>query len=197
MDRLIHQDLPTSAVPEGLVIELMRQDPQSFGLGLAHLVRNYTFQYLSTKGDILGGLSASQYGLVAVQARSVLEKGIDIYIGWRLGMEPNEWHRVGMLEQACETEETAQAGRVLLLANPIHDQEVLEYANACFEYVENTLGLQPPLTSMGHGTKEERAQYDSDSLEIARFNRYLGIVSPYSGSRFDEHLKLEESTALH
>lgn len=195
MDGLTNHEEPAVDSQEDLSVQLLRQDPQSFALGHAYLVRDYTFQYLSTKGDVLGGLSAGQYGLVAVQARGALEKGVDIFIGWKLGKGSKDFTRADMLRDACGfgAEEIAEHGRELLLANPIHDHEVIAYANECFEFIEGTLGLSPPLTSMGHGTKEERAKYDADSLEIARFSRHLGINSPYTGSRFDEELKAEES----
>ena len=192
MDRLANQDISANFI-EGLSVRPLGQDPQSFALGLAHLVRNYTFQYLSTKGDVLGGLSAAQYGLVAVQARSALERGVDIFIGWKTGLTPTDSTRMNLLKEASEIERTVEQGQTLLLANPIEDHEVIEYAYACFEFIEGTLGLKPPLTSMGHGTKEERAKYDADSLEIARLTRHLGINSPYTGSRFDEKLKAEEA----
>ena len=178
---------------EGPTLKLSDENPQAFVLGQAYLVRDYTFRYLSTKGDVLGGLSSNQYGLVAIQAREALEQGVRIYIGWRIALTRQGATLTAMLAEACGVghQAIADQGIQLLLASPTSDQEVIAYANECFDYIEQALGLKPPLTSMGHGSKEERAVYDADSLEIARLASHLGLTSPYTGSRFDEYLKEE------
>ena len=197
MDELVRgfEDTAIATGNESFGFSLIDQSPQVFGLAQAHLVRNYTFKYLSTKGDVLGGLTSKQYGLVAIQARDALERGIDIYIGSQVGSVGHESSRITQLMNLLGSTNRASAekGVKLLLANPITDSEVIEYAEHCFDYIENALELRPPHTSMGHGTKEERAVYDAESLEIARFTRYLNLNSPYTGSRFDEDIKSLES----
>lgn len=169
-----------------IAVPVLREGPggaAAFALTLAYRWLVWSTRYRSALVDVTGGLEAGQHGMVALQARSALEGGVDVYLATKGRFFVPDGHRWSVLAEVCGEESAVyQNGWRLECEDPDTPDAVSDYAQRCRRFVEERLEVRPPRS---HSIPEDLARFEAVLVDIAALAAFLEIESPLSGTRFE------------
>ena len=138
--------------------------------------------YNSSKIDIMGGISSSQWELVFMTSQEALDRGITAYLVSKGCKKPRTLYQsLKLLACAAEGEkELYQEAHDLVLANPDSPQEIEEYAHKCIDFIEDQLGIKRLMKELGvfasMSSMSEHFRYELMSYAILKGLEILGLV---------------------
>ena len=152
-------------------------------LGAAHFAVSYANslgklspEYEGAVEDIGGGMEAGQFGLVALVSREAVEAGIDALIEGRGFGTPSTCNRMKLLARACgKSSEIYRLAWSLECENPDTREQVYDYARACMNFVEQSLGLSPPNDLWAYESQDAYQRAAQVRQEIARLAKFLDV----------------------
>lgn len=131
--------------------------------------------------DLLGGIEARQYGLVAVRSRATLEIALDIFLTSEGHALQSPRNRFEVLAEVCgQSSHIYRDAWRLECANPKTPEDVIEYATQCRHFVEETLGMKPPKIWRAVITPVEHGNFVEACADLATLTLFLGIDAPYN-----------------
>jgi len=139
-------------------------------------------EFSSFRYDVAGGLAAGQDGLVVASAKNALWDGVLLYLMLHRAVYQRITAGTALRALFAETVDDAALLREfngLVLRDPDDHEEVEAFAGACFDFVEERLGLRRWLEFYGSlSTPEGYGRYHQRILGLGKLAEELGVSLP-------------------